>query len=272
MSNSRSNERRSDGIDYIVPAKNDKTPEVRKDDKRGNLSNSDVGAPHKRERIWIVAYPGHRSGRIERTSEKRNNEKAERTIGASQIVQSGFESEDVADAESGESGQSSERERRKSVSGGSEKGNMENPESKRSEEGESFFVEAGGNMADSSEPGLSQPQASKQQERLLYAERGGSEISDTNNNRLQNRIWRHGSGKKTVRTSKREAITGCSDTWWKFEPTMGCMVDELPTGMDRYEGRLAIKSHERVNQLKGLGNSIVPKIAQILFEQIKPLL
>ncbi len=61
-------------------------------------------------------------------------------------------------------------------------------------------------------------------------------------------------------------------TDWKFEPAMGLLVDELPPGMDRYEGRLATKSYERVNQLKGLGNSIVPKIAQILFEQIKPLL
>jgi hypothetical protein len=37
-------------------------------------------------------------------------------------------------------------------------------------------------------------------------------------------------------------------------------------------GRLTIGVKDRVNKLKGLGNSIVPQIAKLLFEQIKPLL
>jgi DNA (cytosine-5)-methyltransferase 1 len=215
-------------------------------DAEGQLiSAADMGAPHKRERIWIVAYPSSKK------SESRNRSEGKTSYG--------------------------ERVRIESCTGCQE------------------------DVADASEPGLSQSQTEKQQERLLYAKRGSSEIPDSliqhddNSGHGTSEIFRERSceteiqgqlsdserirlrGKRTEydtagQTGLRYRKTGWPASLWKFEPTMGCMVDGLPPGMDGYEGRLATKSYERVNQLKGLGNSIVPKIAQILFEQIKPLL
>jgi hypothetical protein len=49
------------------------------------------------------------------------------------------------------------------------------------------------------------------------------------------------------------------------------MDDGLPAELHGYEGRLAVKSHQRVDRLKGLGNAIVPQIAELLFRQIKNL-
>jgi site-specific DNA-cytosine methylase len=40
----------------------------------------------------------------------------------------------------------------------------------------------------------------------------------------------------------------------------------------RYEGRLANKPYDKNNRLRGLGNSIVPQIAEILFRRIKEIL
>lgn len=45
--------------------------------------------------------------------------------------------------------------------------------------------------------------------------------------------------------------------WWKIEPDLGRVADGIPC---------------RVDRLKGLGNAIVPQIAHLIFEQIKPYL
>jgi hypothetical protein len=50
------------------------------------------------------------------------------------------------------------------------------------------------------------------------------------------------------------------------------LVDGLPPGMDGYEGRICHKSYQRVSQLKGLGNAIVPHIAMLIWLMIKELL
>jgi hypothetical protein len=50
------------------------------------------------------------------------------------------------------------------------------------------------------------------------------------------------------------------------------MADGVPTELYGYEGRLAVKSYKRVDRLKGLGNAIVPQIAELLWNRIKPYL
>ena len=52
---------------------------------------------------------------------------------------------------------------------------------------------------------------------------------------------------------RRAEIDACRE-WWKIEPAVGRVVNELPSRLDR---------------LKCLGNSIVPQIAELLFLQIK---
>ena len=59
---------------------------------------------------------------------------------------------------------------------------------------------------------------------------------------------------------------------------MGDLADGLPTRLDRFDGwerepedipRVETGVKDRVNRLKGLGNAIVPQIAQRIGETIK---
>ncbi len=59
---------------------------------------------------------------------------------------------------------------------------------------------------------------------------------------------------------------------WLPEPCMGVLVDGLPAGLDRFEGRLSNKSYKGASQIKGIGNSILSQIAELLFRRIKELL
>lgn len=134
------------GLDAVLGS----LAEIRYDAVWQSIRASDMGAPHKRERIWIVAYPA-----------------------------------------SGKSGQPSEWEGRESISGGSEKGNMADTElhgylhrqngikSTNRRQSSQCDISAKSKMANSAESGLSQSQTEKQQERLLYAKRGSSEIPDS---------------------------------------------------------------------------------------------
>jgi len=62
------------------------------------VSAADVGAPHLRKRLWILAQPRHRTGRNIRLAQKRTEQKARRTIGSDPIGRSSQQSEAVADA------------------------------------------------------------------------------------------------------------------------------------------------------------------------------
>ncbi len=59
---------------------------------------------------------------------------------------------------------------------------------------------------------------------------------------------------------------------WLPEPCMGVLVDGLPAGLDRFEGRLSNKSYKGASQIKGIGNSILSQMAELLFRRIKELL
>ena len=52
--------------------------------------------------------------------------------------------------------------------------------------------------------------------------------------------------------------------WWAVEPSICSVVDGLPAGLGGYEGRVCAKSFERVNQLKCLGNAVVPQCAEMI--------
>ena len=70
-----------------------------------------------------------------------------------------------------------------------------------------------------------------------------------------------------IRRGKSGLFAECD--WWSVEPAICSLVDGLPPGLDRYEGRLSTNSYKKTDQLKGLGNSIVPQIAELLFRRIK---
>ena len=59
---------------------------------------------------------------------------------------------------------------------------------------------------------------------------------------------------------------------WLPEPCVGVLVDGLPTGMDRFEGRLSHKSYRKTEQVKAIGNAVISQIPELLFIRMKEIL
>ena len=178
-----------------------------------DIRAEDMGAPHRRERIWIVAYPGSRSGGkggIQRCSE---NIKETRKGTSGNVIGT---SQDVAYP-------SIERER-------------------------GLYIRSG-----------------KSRQTEIIIDGNGKEIS--NSFSINDDNGRHGTSEICRQRSEKADLSRSGN--WIIEPDVGMLVDGLSSDMDRFEGRLANKSYKRIDQLKGLGNSIVPQIAELLFRQIK---
>ena len=167
------------GLDRVLGS----LAEIGYDAEWQDIRASDVGAPHKRERIWIVAYPND-------TWKWRNQRKGEIKTNA-------------------HSDSSSKRCRKE------------------------------GRLCE------------RQEERTS----SGCEISDSNN-ATTTRQRKYGRKILQISESKRFNRGSC-ERWWSTEPNVGRVANGIPA---------------RVDRLKGLGNSIVPQIAEILFRQIKPLI
>jgi len=168
-----------------------------------DIRASDVGAPHRRERIWIVAYAndtgtdrrGMRNNRNWETDDKERFTRIE-PISESEIPHPSLQ--------------------------------------------------------------LSHGTGEARKRRGEFAD--GGEVADTATTRLE--------GQAPARGRSGEPGLSAECGWWSTEPAVCGMVDGLPAELHGYEGRLAVKSYQRVNRLRGLGNAIVPQIAEILFRRI----
>jgi DNA (cytosine-5)-methyltransferase 1 len=156
------------GLDQVLSS----LAEIGYDAEWQDIRAADVGAPHRRERIWIVAYPS--SIRLQQGASKGNNQKRE-TIKHEKSCHNC---------------------------------------KKRSD---------GDNLANS------------------------QCIDDDNTGHGTGEIQRERSAQAKIQRNK----------WWKFEPGMGRLAHGVSRKMDR---------------LRGLGNSIVPQIAEIIFRKIKKVL
>jgi len=185
---------------------------------------SGIGAPHKRDRVWIVGYTEHNGP--------------------------------STTALQGEHG---ENER------GSQKG-QEAPQ-QFTGTGESRICEDVGNAKDNGWDGRPTPagrEGSENQPNESRLEvrgessRPSTDVADTNNQRPQGRL----SGGQDTQWQGVVGHTGCSSAthrqpkqnWWTTEPNVGRVANGIP---------------KRVDRLKGLGNAIVPQIAQQIAESIK---
>jgi len=107
-------------------------------------------------------------------------------------------------------------------------------------------------------------------------------VADTTSQRQQ----RQGSSRDSSNSTQRgkgqatEFINGSFGDKRQLESRMGDLVDGIPSRLDRFDGwerepedipRVAIRVKDRVNRLKGLGNAIVPQIAQQIGETIKEI-
>lgn len=202
------------GLDSVLGS----LAEIGYDAEWQDIRASDVGAPHRRERLWIVGYP-HDDG-----------------FNGSQDRKSTIEGSN--------SNQTWPRELVESKGSGST--------------GQADVADATSESAD---------RYSKRAPASQSMPRNDSEtLADTSNGGNVRRDGELGTTQEQVREPRRSAGNGCGE-WWEAEPDVRSVVDGLPPSLDRYQGRTCLQSFERVNQLKCLGNSIVPQIAEIIFSQ-----
>jgi DNA (cytosine-5)-methyltransferase 1 len=167
---------------------------------------SAVGAPHQRDRIWILAYPRHRGGRHFGIAQEGHNTQRQRTTDSDSIGGPGGQSASVAYSDSGLEANGGEC---KNVAG----------------KGFSGSTEQGRGSADDRERCFRGAGSSSKN---VVAYTGGEGLE-----RL---------GIRTVSTESQESMPascGCvvrkisvSD-FWKVEPELGRVADGIPNRMDR---------------------------------------
>ena len=183
-----------------------------------NIPACAVGAPHIRQRIWIVAHAD---------SESEPDGAFDGNAGQRQLG-FGF----VADPDSTGCGEQR----------GSESAQEEHPTFER---GSSAMVDP---------EGIHESRAEFQGDRSGRSKAasgdGGSHVADPKHQRHKERMQPKaiGNGSGQVPTEARP------EEWWAVEPSVGRLVNGLPN---------------RVSQLRALGNSIVPQIAQEIGNAIK---
>jgi DNA (cytosine-5)-methyltransferase 1 len=258
-----------------------------------NIPAVGVGAPHKRERIWIVA---NSRCSIRREQSSRNSEsigsrtfkETERSTDTSKITGSSERAETMADTESKRTGENNERLRSRTsgISGregttriqedvaNSNTGNVEaGCERQRRIREENTKERQSNNVTGSSEV-MANTNESISRERQIFGNPNdkGRGASETRRESLQpedrqTRTDNLGSGSEVMANTNSERQQEqcrpksiqeegneleCSSSqsggnFWDIEPDVGRVVNGLPG---------------RVHRLKGLGNAIVPQIAE----------
>ena len=208
------------GLDVVLGS----LAEIRYDAEWQNIRASDVGAPHRRERVWIVAYPNG-TGRS-RMSELKTDRCSEHVFwNKAKVLQR--EDKEMADT---------------AELGCNERANEQGKECK----------EVGGR-----EP-------AKCSETLADTNSTGREIHGG--------IWQQGTESRGIKESSNECSPRSRPGEWLPEPCMGVLVDGLPAGMDRFEGRLSHKSYRKTEQVKAIGNAVISQIPELLFIRMKEIL
>ena len=258
-----------------------------------NIPAVGVGAPHKRERIWIVANSrcsirGKQSSRNSESIGSRTFKKTERSTDTSKITGSSERAETMADTESKRTGENNERLRSgtSGISGregttriqedvaNSNTGNVEAGCERQRRIREENTKERQSNNATGSSEVMANTNESISRERQIFGNPNdkGRGASETRRESLQpedrqTRTDNLGSGSEVMANTNSERQQEqcrpksiqeegneleCSSSqsggnFWDIEPDVGRVVNGLPG---------------RVHRLKGLGNAIVPQIAE----------
>ena len=236
-----------------------------------NIPAVGVGAPHKRERIWIVANSrcsirGKQSSRNSESIGSRTFKKTERSTDTSKITGSSERAETMADTESKRTGENNERLRSRTsgISGregttriqedvaNSNTGNVEaGCERQRRIREENTKERQSNNVTGSSEvmantnTGYSKQSNQEVQTRGNPINISSKDVANTDGERQQEQCR-----PKSIQEEGNELECSSSQSggnFWDIEPDVGRVVNGLPG---------------RVHRLKGLGNAIVPQIAE----------
>jgi len=207
-----------------------------------SITAESIGAPHKRERIWIIAYPESTGARVNEPHPWRQfdrENKKDRGDSNKKIPDTGCQLRDEGNA--------AELDTKKKV----------------------WTPSIIHNKSSCKGQGRNKRRISEKQ----GFTRVDKKIPDTKCIRSQGQ-GKHeqpiNKKKDQIRETDRVINDGKRKAWnWTIEPSVCRMVNGLSNELDRYQGRLSNKSYKRVDKLKGLGNAIVPQIAEILFNYIK---
>jgi len=198
-----------------------------------NIPAVGVGAPHKRERIWIVA---NSRCSIRREQSSRNSEstgsgtfkETERSTDTSEITRPSERTKTMANTNTRYSEQSNQEVQTR--------GNTVNSSSKD-------VANTNNNGSRKEKRNETIESSYKQKDRLSI--RDGNDVANTNSERQQEQCR-----PKSIQEEGNELECSSSQSggnFWDIEPDVGRVVNGLPG---------------RVHRLKGLGNAIVPQIAE----------
>ena len=223
------------------------------------IGADDVGARHKRKRIWIVAYPGHLRGRHDesRNVGLRGGTQAETSIGNAPQFEAagpGKESEAVAHADS-------DRTKRDQPSNGQRSGIMENGDTSRETVADTQHAGRPETEIAGQDHGI-QPAIASGQELCLDELEGTSGLRSPGDMADTASVGSSGSGQSQY--SGHQTPSGKGETAnfiderigdiWTVEPNVGRVANGVP---------------KRVDRLRGLGNAIVPQVAGLIMQMIK---
>ena len=186
-----------------------------------------VGAPHKRERVWIVGYSKHNGSLTSKI--RRGNEEV--NAGSQERQNQTIESQRTSRSSNDEIVENSRRTLRQGS-----KLSKKNANENRQEDANKFERSSSTSqhyVANSNSNGEKWNKSEDRQGSGIKQD--GSDVADSKRIHVQGQQNRSGQEQ-----SRRES-------WWEFEPNVGRVANGVPG---------------RVHRLKGLGNSIVPQIAE----------
>ena len=235
-----------------------------------------VGAPHIRNRIFILAYPKGGREPQQQTSDARpeGRGKTEKLGGAGAGCRN----------QSGHSAKGIERQERDTQKLSADVADTTSPRHDEGACGASRSARngtrgarpdgLGSDVADPNghEQGRQHIQGREAQERVASGG-GGEDVADAPRiqpGRTVQRAFgqRTGPGSQSGLTEFRATIGRAQ---WAVEPSVCELVTRLPNGLVRYAGRVATGVPNRVNKLRALGNAVVPQVAEYLGRLLKEL-
>lgn len=193
---------------------------------------SAVGAPHRRDRIWIVAYPQSRA-----TGAAINIRAGQPELGDGR--------RDVAYPARLQPGRAEQRAIGERVGPGGQPQPVADASRNRWQQG---LAHSGRSV-----------EGTKEGPQRGLGGSGENQLGDTAQPRLEIRLNGH--------AGQQPAAIGTG--WWQSEPTVGQLVDGLPDGLVRFAGRVATGVPNRVQKLRALGNAVVPQIPEIIANAIR---
>jgi len=232
------------------------------------LSAAQVGAAHKRDRWWLLAYSKHSTGRQE----------VGRVDGEKETEAAGERKADRDTRESGRAGCNSDvlaYSSSKPVMCESNDGrNLEAERQQGSRVGDTDGGNITGDVSNSAEKGLQRPHEQSEGKRLRpEPSRSCENVADTK------RIGQQGHGQHVdtgdpAQDREREASDAVNErirSERQAESSMGGVADDVPDNMVRWNdieaevGRVTDESQNRADKLKALGNAQVPLQAATAF-------